>query len=77
VEEEMEAFRIGCMRFDESYKPKFMFVIGTKRHFKKFFMVHEGRVVNQTPGAVVNEKVVRPDLPEFFMQSHHPLKVLV
>lgn len=72
----MEAIKTGCILYDESYKPKFMFVIGTKRHFKKFFMERDGGVVNLTPGSVVNEKIVRPDLPEFFMQSHFPLKVI-
>ncbi|KAF7631020.1 hypothetical protein Mgra_00008727 [Meloidogyne graminicola] len=74
VEEEMEAFKIGCLHYNEDYKPKFMFVVGTKRHFKKFFMVHDDQIVNLTPGSVINEKVVRPDLPEFFMQSHYPIK---
>nr|CAD2172651.1 unnamed protein product [Meloidogyne enterolobii] len=74
VEEELEAFKIGCLHYDENYKPKFMFVVGTKRHFKKFFMVHEDKIVNLTPGSVINEKIVRPELPEFFMQSHFPIK---
>ncbi|KAL3101146.1 hypothetical protein niasHS_001606 [Heterodera schachtii] len=74
IDEEMSALKMGCMDYDESYKPKFMFVVGTKRHFKKFFMVHDGTVVNLTPGSVINEKMVRPDIPEFFMQSHYPKK---
>uniref|UniRef100_A0A914GSD4 Piwi domain-containing protein n=1 Tax=Globodera rostochiensis TaxID=31243 RepID=A0A914GSD4_GLORO len=74
IEEEMSALKMGCMDYDDSYKPKFMFVVGTKRHFKKFFMVHDNTVVNLTPGSVINEKMVRPDIPEFFMQSHYPKK---
>lgn len=77
VEEELEAFKIGCLHYDENYKPKFMFVVGTKRHFKKFFMVHEDKIVNLIPGSVINEKIVRPELPEFFMQSHFPIKVTI
>uniref|UniRef100_A0A915DY74 Piwi domain-containing protein n=1 Tax=Ditylenchus dipsaci TaxID=166011 RepID=A0A915DY74_9BILA len=52
----------------------FLFVIGTKRHFKKFFAVRNGRVENLAPGSVISEKMVREDCPEFFMQSHYPLK---
>uniref|UniRef100_A0A183BQ53 Piwi domain-containing protein n=1 Tax=Globodera pallida TaxID=36090 RepID=A0A183BQ53_GLOPA len=66
IEEEMSALKMGCMDYDDSYKPKFMFV--------KFFMVHDNTVVNLTPGSVINEKMVRPDIPEFFMQSHFPKK---
>jgi hypothetical protein len=73
----MEAFKIGCLNYDENYKPKFMFVVGTKRHFKKFFMVRDDQIVNLTPGSVINEKMVRPDFPEFFMQSHFPIKVTI
>jgi hypothetical protein len=73
----LEAFKLGCLKYDENYKPKLMFVVGTKRHYKKFFTTREGQVVNLTPGSVINEKIVRPDLPEFFMQSHYPIKAVL
>lgn len=70
----MQALRAGCLKYKVGYKPKFVYIIGTKRHFKKFFAVHE-RVENLTPGSVICTKFVREDFPEFFMQSHYPLKV--
>lgn len=34
IEDEMVALKEGCRMYDEAYTPKFMFVVGTKRHFK-------------------------------------------
>lgn len=42
---------------------------------KKFFSIRGGSVENLAPGSVISTKVVREDCPEFFMQSHYPLKV--
>jgi hypothetical protein len=55
-------------------------VVGTKRHFKKFFEENgfaNGRplVENLVPGTVIQVGKVRADLTEFYMQSHAPLKV--
>lgn len=72
----MQALRAGCQQYRAGYEPKFVYVIGTKRHFKKFFAVHE-RVENLTPGSVIYSKFVREDCPEVFMQSHFPLKVIL
>lgn len=66
--------REGCKQYNFNYNPKFVYVIGTKRHFKKFFAVHE-RIENLMPGSVIATKFVREDCPEFFMMSHYPLKV--
>lgn len=69
--------KAGCAEYDVNYNPKFIFVIGTKRHFKKFFALRNGRFENLAPGSVICDKFVRADCPEFFMMSHYPLKVLV
>uniref|UniRef100_A0A915EF94 Piwi domain-containing protein n=1 Tax=Ditylenchus dipsaci TaxID=166011 RepID=A0A915EF94_9BILA len=61
-------------RFYSQLLPKFVFVIVTKRHNKRFFAKDQNNVVNTTPGSVIDRIVVRPDVPEFFMQSHRPLK---
>jgi len=74
VEMEMKALRRGCEIFQQGYQPKFVYVIGTKRHFKKFFVVTQTGLENMRPGSVVATKFVREDCPEFFMQSHFPLK---
>lgn len=70
----MESLRKGCELYRRGYKPKFVYVIGTKRHFKKFFSIRE-RIENLIPGSVIATKFIREDCPEFFMQSHYPLKV--
>lgn len=66
--------REGCRMYRRNYFPKFVYVIGTKRHFKKFFVQHN-RIENLTPGSVISTKFVREDCPEFFLMSHFPLKV--
>jgi len=74
VEKEMDALRRGCRLHHPNYEPKFAYIIGTKRHFKKFFSQQSGRVENLTPGSCISNKFVREDCPEFFMMSHYPLK---
>ncbi len=71
----MSALRKGCQLFKQTYEPRFVFVIGTKRHFKKFFVKTAGGLENMKPCSVVSKKFVREDCPELFMQSHYPLKV--
>jgi len=74
VDEELRAIKLGCNDYKSGYSPKFIFVIGTKRHFKKFFTFENGQVKNLPPGSVIQDKITREDVPEFFMQSHFPLK---
>ena len=89
VQREIVALREGCKDFNASYRPKFgwffpsikltnnfvlVYALGTKRHFKKFY-VEENGIRNMQPGSVVDSKFVRADCPEFFMQSHYALKV--
>lgn len=40
VEKELEAIKAGCRAYDESYMPRFTFVIGTKRHLKVIQLLH-------------------------------------
>lgn len=55
-------------------------VVGTKRHFKKFFTeVNERggglpRVENLDPGTVIEDRITRPDISEFFLQPHKPMQ---
>lgn len=77
VEEEVPAILDGCEQFRSGYRPNLVFVVATKRHHKRFFRVTaNGQLENTLPGTVVDEKVVRVDLREFYMQAHKPLKVL-
>jgi len=76
VNDELAAIKLGCTdKYGDAYRPKFIVVIGTKRHFKRFFTFRDGSFQNLDPGSVIAEKFVREDVPEFFMQSHYPLKV--
>jgi hypothetical protein len=78
----LNALKEGCHQFGakngiENYTPKFTFVVGTKRHFKRFFagQIPE-KVRNLLPGSVMEKKFTRPDLPaEFFLQSQFAAKV--
>ncbi|CAK5103323.1 unnamed protein product [Meloidogyne enterolobii] len=77
--EELEAIRIGCKEYDPSYRPRFLLIVGTKRHFKKFFIENGPRLTdsaNLPPGSVIDQQIVRADLTEFYMQPHVPLKVV-
>ncbi|KAH7728470.1 piwi domain-containing protein [Aphelenchoides avenae] len=74
-EQEYPAIQAGCNMYRAGYRPQFVFVISSKRHSKRFFSINDsGRFENPMPGSVVDEKVVRPDVTEFFMQPHKPLK---
>jgi hypothetical protein len=73
-EEELPALQDGCELYCKGYKPKFVFVIGTKRHYKRFMVERNGRIENMAPGSVVEEKFTRTDCPEFYMQSHFPIQ---
>ncbi|KAL3122858.1 hypothetical protein niasHT_008770 [Heterodera trifolii] len=77
--EELRALKQGCSEYDSRYQPKFVMIVGTKRHFKKFFLEEEGREgrpfnQNLTPGSVIQEKVTRADITEFFLQPHAPIQ---
>uniref|UniRef100_A0A1I8BJK9 Piwi domain-containing protein n=1 Tax=Meloidogyne hapla TaxID=6305 RepID=A0A1I8BJK9_MELHA len=75
--EELEAIHIGCKEYDPGYRPRFLLIVGTKRHFKKFFIENGPRLTNSAnlpPGSVIDQQVVRADLTEFYMQPHVPLK---
>ena len=77
-DEELPALKEGCKDFCPTYNPKFIFVIATKRHNKRFFaMTPDGRADNLEPGSVIDSGAVRQDVPEFFMQSHYPLQVRI
>ncbi|KAF7640225.1 hypothetical protein Mgra_00000053 [Meloidogyne graminicola] len=58
---------------NQDWAPKFVFVIVDKRHTKRFFF-NTGPNRNTAPGSVIDKKIVRVDLHEFFLQSHFPLK---
>lgn len=75
VDEELKAIKRGCLQYSGgTYLPQILFVIGTKRHFKKFFANRNGAFQNLAPGSVITDRFTREDCPEFFMQSHYPLK---
>jgi len=67
----------GCREYDPLYNPKFIFMIATKRHNKRFFKLSTAteKAENLEPGSVIDSRIVRSEVPEFFMQSHFPLQV--
>lgn len=73
-EEELPAIQQGVNDFDSTYKPKFVFVICTKRHHKRFFEGERGKFFNPQAGSFVEDKFSRPDCMEFFMQCHNAIK---
>jgi len=79
VRDELPALKKGCADYNPGYRPKFIFTIVSKRHQKRFFNQYQDRgqmvCTNPVPGSVIDKKMVRPDVPEFWMQSHKPLKV--
>lgn len=72
--EELPAIRQGVRDFDPHYQPKFLFVICTKRHHKRFFEGEPGNLQNPQAGSFVENKFTRADCIEFFMQCHNPIK---
>lgn len=55
-------------------RPKVTFLIATKQHNKRFYEKLE-KIENTKVGDMVVDKVTRQDVPEFYLQSHHPIKV--
>ncbi|KAH7684698.1 Piwi domain containing protein [Aphelenchoides avenae] len=74
LHQELPAIREGCKEFRSTYNPKLIYIISTKRHNKRFFGQDNRGVANLQSGSVVDTKVVRADCPEFYMQSHVPIK---
>ncbi|KAK0407260.1 hypothetical protein QR680_019107 [Steinernema hermaphroditum] len=72
--DEMAALRAGLKLVDPDYNPTFTVVVATKRHNKRFFGTDGRGYVNTEPGTVIDNTVVRKDVPEFFLQSHFPLQ---
>jgi hypothetical protein len=73
-EDELPAIREGFTDFDPTYKPKFVFIICTKRHHKRFFEGAKGDFANPQAGSFVENKFTRPDCIEFYMQCHKAIK---
>ncbi|KHN72815.1 Germ cell-expressed protein R06C7.1 [Toxocara canis] len=80
MEEELEAIKAGVRNYAEyvnetAYEPKYVVIIATKRHNKRFFLEQEnGYVGNTQPGTVVDHTVTRPDVTELFMQAHRVIQ---
>ncbi|KAK6059501.1 piwi domain protein [Cooperia oncophora] len=78
VDEELFAIKQACEEFGnlhgrESWMPRFTVIVATKRHNARFFVEKQG-IQNPKPATVVDTDVVRNDITEFYMQSHHPVQ---
>uniref|UniRef100_A0AC34FE29 Uncharacterized protein n=1 Tax=Panagrolaimus sp. ES5 TaxID=591445 RepID=A0AC34FE29_9BILA len=54
--------------------PNIVYMIVTKKHNKRFALGPVGKETNCVPGSVIDRDIVRPDIPEFYLQSHRPIK---
>ncbi len=72
IDEEARAVRDACQNFHTGYRPTISVVITTKRHNRRFFTATYG---NCPPGTIVDNTVTRPDVTDFYLQSHNPIKV--
>ncbi|CAJ0585813.1 unnamed protein product, partial [Mesorhabditis spiculigera] len=76
LKEELAAIQEACSEYDLNYQPKFALVIVTKRHNKRFFKDGaDGSVGNPEPLTVIDKEVVRTDLTEMYIQSHHAIQI--
>ncbi|KAI6189405.1 Germ cell-expressed protein R06C7.1 [Aphelenchoides bicaudatus] len=82
IERELESIKLGYSEGMKELKdenlakthPKITFIVGTKRHNKRFFHFENGEISNTRPGDVVDTEVIRQDgISEFFLQTHHPI----
>ncbi|KAL3081307.1 hypothetical protein niasHT_039784 [Heterodera trifolii] len=74
IHDEFPSYVKACKKYDPTWEPKFVYCIVDKNHNKRFFVKGQQQVENTAPGAVIDSKVVRVDIHEFWMQSHVPLK---
>lgn len=70
VYKELPLIKKACREFRPTWSPKFLVVIVTKRHRKRFL---DSKLVNAPVGSFVTDKVVRPDCIEFFMACHRTI----
>jgi eukaryotic translation initiation factor 2C len=76
INEEKRAIRDACDQYQSGYHPTITVIIVTKRHNRRFFEVAPGGgIVNCPPGTIIDNTVTRPDITDFYLQSHCPLQV--
>lgn len=77
---ELEAIRQGCEKYAAGYKPKLVFIIGTKRHYKRIYEgfydgSRDSKVYNLPPGSVVtDQRICRADVDQVFVLAHSPFR---
>ena len=54
--------------------PNIIYIIVTKKHNKRFALGFACKEVNCKPCSSINSGITRPDIPEFYLQSHRPIK---
>jgi hypothetical protein len=54
--------------------PNIVYIIVTKKHNKRFAIGPVGKETNCVPGSVIDRDIIHPTIPEFYMQSHRPIK---
>ncbi|CAJ0948696.1 unnamed protein product, partial [Mesorhabditis belari] len=75
LSQELGAIQEACDEYEVGYKPNFLLVVVTKRHNKRFFKEgSNGAIGNPEALTVVDQEIVRTDLTELFIQSHHAIQ---
>uniref|UniRef100_A0A915PLY5 Piwi domain-containing protein n=1 Tax=Setaria digitata TaxID=48799 RepID=A0A915PLY5_9BILA len=80
MEDEIEAIRQGMRNFGkveagiDNYSPNIVCIIACKRHNKRFAIDNGRSLENCLPLTVIDRDITRPDVTEFFMQSHKIIK---
>ncbi|CAD5228612.1 unnamed protein product [Bursaphelenchus okinawaensis] len=75
IKKELPAIREAFKEvFGQQSNIKFTFIVAIKRHNKRFYEVYNGQIQNTKVGHVVDSKVTRTDITEFYLQSHNPLR---
>jgi len=71
-----QGYKAGISKTAEmvNVEPKFTFIVASKMHNKRFYRNKNNIITNTAAGDVIDSKVTRTDVPEFYLQSHNPLK---
>ncbi|KAI1728077.1 piwi domain-containing protein [Ditylenchus destructor] len=75
IEQELKAIKRGFDDVDPDYDPKIMYIVCTKRHFKRMFKkLQNGSIDNPDPGSVLQDPFNSHYAKEVWMQAHKAIQ---
>ncbi|KAI1727141.1 piwi domain-containing protein [Ditylenchus destructor] len=75
IEQELESIKRGFADVDPEYDPKIMYIVCTKRHFKRLFKkLPNGNVENADPGSVLQDPFNSHYAKEVWIQAHKAIQ---